>query len=131
MSATRLNAPYIVLFDNDSQALSGAITLSESAANFERLTICYKTNDGDYASVDVMHPDGKTVSLHAVRTAGTTTRNVWLKSKTVKISGTYINTNSTASGGTNYYQTSQVRADGSQAATAGDYIAITQVLGYR
>ena len=131
MGATRINPQPVLLFDDDAQPMSGAVTLSESAASFSRLTICYRTNDGDYASVDVMHPDGKTVSLHAVRTAGTTTRNVWLKSKTVKISGTRINTNSTASGGTTYYQTSEVRADGSQSANVGDYIAITQVVGYR
>ena len=120
-----------MLFDDDSYAMNTAVTLSETAANFSRLTICYKSNDGDYSSVDVWHPDGKTVSLLTARTAGTTTPTFYLKSKTVLINGTTINTNSSVSGGTTYYQTSQVRADGSNSATRGDYIGITQVIGYR
>lgn len=119
----------VILYDDDTTALNVAITLSETAANFSRLTICYRTNDNDYASVDVWHPDGKTVSLTATRTAGnSTTPTVWLKSKTVLISGTTINTTTS---GTNYYLTSQTRADGNQTATNSNYIAVTQVIGYR
>ena len=41
-----IKANYVVLFDNDANVFPGAITLSESAANFEKLTICFKSNDG-------------------------------------------------------------------------------------
>lgn len=130
MTATRLNPQPVVLFDNDAQALRGAVTLAETAANFSRLVICYRSNDGDYGSAEVWHPDGKTVSLLAARTAGGGTVNVYLKSKTVLISGTKIDTVSYESSGTRW-ATSQVRVEGSNAATQGDYIAITQVIGYR
>lgn len=122
----------VVLYDDDTTALNVPITLSETAANFRRLTICYKTNDDEYSSVEVWHPDGKLVSLTATRTAGNSTAStVWLKSKTVLISGTTINTAYSTSSGTNYYFTSQTRADGNYATVHGDYIAITQVIGYR
>ena len=58
-----IKANYVVLFDNDANVFQGPITLSESAANFEKLTICFKSNDGVYGSMDVARPNGKVVAL--------------------------------------------------------------------
>lgn len=121
----------IVLFDNDSNALNATVTLSESAANFTRLVICYKTNDNDYSSMEVWHPNGKTIALTTGVVAGTTSRALWVKAKRCKINGTQIATVATVSGSTNYWQTGQSQANGSGSVTVGDYITITQVIGYR
>ena len=124
-----LNAQGTLLFNNDSQPMSGAITLSESAANYKMLEICFKTNDGFYDSAKVYNPNGKNVILW---TAGVTASEgnhgrVYAKIKVVNISGTIINTSDNAS----YYRTAQKDTAVTGVGTVGDYIAITQVIGYK
>ena len=116
----------VMLFDNDNQSMSGAITLSESASNFDRLTICFKSNDGDYGSQDVCHPDGKKVSLMCDRVAEDSAHWHWIKAKTVQVNGTQIDTI-----GSTYYATGQVSLSSGVTLYYGDYIAITQVIGYK
>ena len=112
----------VVLFDNDSQSMSGAITLSESASNFEMLTICYRSNDGVFASVDVYRPNNKKVNLWvALYVSG----GMYLKTRDVIIEGNTINT---------FKGSVYVTGEGhipNPNVTWGDYIAITQVIGYR
>ena len=112
----------VVLFDDDSATVGNTVTLLETAANFTRLTIYGKTNDGDYCSVDVWHPNGKNVLLSGALPSSTTA--TYLKARKISIDGTTIATSSNT--GTN-----QVTLKTSLTLQSGDYIAITQVIGYR
>ena len=39
---SNIKSNYATLYDNDNNVFQGAISLNESAANFEKLTICFK-----------------------------------------------------------------------------------------
>lgn len=116
------SAKPVVLFDNDSATVGNTVTLSETAANFTRLTIYGKTNDGDYCSVDVWQPNGKNVLLNAALPSSTTA--TYFKARKVYINETAISTSSSTA-------TNQVTLKTSTTLQSGDYIAITQVIGYR
>lgn len=122
-----IKANYVVLFDNDANVFQGAITLSESAANFEKLTICFKSNDGVYGSMDVARPNGKVVALTTSIYAAPA--DFYVKNRCYKIDNKNINTwkRNTNSD----YQTGEVNAANSNAARTGDYLTITQVFGTR
>lgn len=122
-----IKANYVVLFDNDANVFQGAITLSESAANFEKLTICFKSNDGVYASMDVARPNGKVVAL--TTSIYVSSGCFYVKNRCYKIDNKNINTwkRNTNSD----YQTGEVNAADSNAAHMGDYLTITQVFGTR
>lgn len=122
-----IKANYVVLFDNDANVFQGAITLSESAANFEKLTICFKSNDGVYGSMDVARPNGKVVALTTSFYAAPA--DFYVKNRCYKIDNKNINTwkRNTNSD----YQTGEVNAANSNAARTGDYLTITQVFGTR
>lgn len=116
----------VVLYNNDSASLSGARTLSETAANFRKLTICFKSNDGSYGSVDVWNPNGKNVCLAITDMTDANPHIAYHKVKTVKINGTSIDT---VKGNT--YKTMQLQLGGTYTSTQVDNIGITQVIGYR
>lgn len=122
-----IKANYVVLFDNDANVFQGAITLSESAANFEKLTICFKSNDGVYGSMDVARPNGKVVAL--TTSIYSAPDGFYVKNRCYKIDNKNINTwkRNTNSD----YQTGEVNAANSNAARMGDYLTITQVFGTR
>lgn len=122
-----IKANYVVLFDNDANVFQGPITLSESAANFEKLTICFKSNDGIYGSMDVARPNGKVVAL--TTSFYVTPADFYVKNRCYKIDNKNINTwkRNTNSD----YQTGEVNAANSNAAHMGDYLTITQVFGTR
>lgn len=122
-----IKANYVVLFDNDANVFQGPITLSESAANFEKLTICFKSNDGVYGSMDVARPNGKVVALTTSFYAAPA--DFYVKNRCYKIDNKNINTwkRNTNSD----YQTGEVNAANSNAARTGDYLTITQVFGTR
>lgn len=122
-----IKANYVVLFDNDANVFPGPITLSESAANFEKLTICFKSNDGVYGSMDVARPNGKVVAL--TTSIYVTPADFYVKNRCYKIDGKIINTWRRAADGD--YQTGEVNAANSNAAHTGDYLTITQVFGTR
>ena len=86
---------------------TGTVTLSESAANFSKLKIFFRTDDNAYQSVEVISPDGKSVELSVNHPGGSgQTSTVWIKGATVAISGTsitvsaYINMGVSAAGNT-------------------------------
>lgn len=117
----------VILFNDDNHTMAGAITLLDSAANYDRFLICYKTNDNEYGSVEVCNPNGKTVNLCVDRISVDANHTHWLKSKTVQISGTSINTL-----GSGYYATGQISLmGGGNAIYYDDYITITQVIGFK
>ena len=113
-----------VLFDNDSQAFTGVITLPETAANFSCLEIGFKTDDNAYGSVNVWHPNGKIVTCTTNYMNGVNVA-MYVKSKSFKINGTSISTYSLSGGWFTGIWGNNISAQ------VGDYIAITQVVGYR
>lgn len=124
---SNIKSNYATLYDNDNNVFQGAISLNESAANFEKLTICFKSNDNIYASMDVANPNKKVVSLTTSFYNGDT--SFYVKNRCYLIDGKTINTwkRSTST----VYQTGEVNAAGSNNASMGDFITITQVYGTR
>lgn len=124
---SNIKSNYVTLYDNDNNVFQGAISLNESAANFEKLTICFKSNDNVYASMDVANPNKKIVSLTTSFYNGNT--SFYVKNRCYLIDGKTINTwkRSTST----FYQTGEVNAAGSNNASMGDFITITQVYGTR
>jgi virulence-associated protein VagC len=71
---------------------TGTVTLSETAANFSKLKIFYKTDDNEFQSVEVTSPNNKLVSLSINHPWGSGQASaVVLKGTWVAISGTSIN----------------------------------------
>lgn len=124
---SNIKSNYVTLYDNDNNVFQGAISLNESAANFEKLTICFKSNDNIYASMDVANPNKKIVSLTTSLYNGNA--YFYVKNRCYLIDGKTINTwkSSTSTD----YQTGEVNAAGSNNASMGDFITITQVYGTR
>lgn len=124
---SNIKSNYATLYDNDNNVFQGAISLNESAANFEKLTICFKSNDNVYASMDVANPNKKVVSLTTSFYNGDA--YFYVKNRCYLIDGKTINTwkRSTST----IYQTGEVNAVGSNNASMGDFITITQVYGTR
>lgn len=124
---SNIKSNYVTLYDNDNNVFQGAISLNESAANFEKLTICFKSNDNVYASMDVANPNKKIVSLTTSLYNGNA--YFYVKNRCYLIDGKTINTwkRSTST----VYQTGEVNAAGSNNASTGDFITITQVYGTR
>lgn len=124
---SNIKSNYVTLYDNDNNVFQGAISLNESAANFEKLTICFKSNDNVYASMDVANPNKKIVSLTTSFYNGNA--SFYVKNRCYLIDGKTINTwkRSTST----FYQTGEVNAAGSNNASTGDFITITQVYGTR
>lgn len=124
---SNIKSNYVTLYDNDNNVFQGAISLNESAANFEKLTICFKSNDNVYASMDVANPNKKIVSLTTSLYDGNA--SFYVKNRCYLIDGKTINTwkRSTST----VYQTGEVNAAGSNNASMGDFITITQVYGTR
>lgn len=125
--SSNIKSNYVTLYDNDNNVFQGAISLNESAANFEKLTICFKSNDNIYASMDVANPNKKIVSLTTSFYNGNA--SFYVKNRCYLIDGKTINTwkHSTST----VYQTGEVNAAGSNNASMGDFITITQVYGTR
>ena len=124
---SNIKSNYVTLYDNDNNVFQGAISLNESAANFEKLTICFKSNDNVYASMDVANPNKKIVSLTTSFYNGND--YFYVKNRCYLIDGKTINTwkRSTST----IYQTGEVNAVGNHNASMGDFITITQVYGTR
>lgn len=124
---SNIKSNYATLYDNDNNVFQGAISLNESAANFEKLTICFKSNDNVYASMDVANPNKKVVALTTSFYDGDA--SFYVKNRCYLIDGKTINTwkRSTST----VYQTGEVNAAGSNNASMGDFITITQVYGTR
>ena len=124
---SNIKSNYATLYDNDNNVFQGALSLNESAANFEKLTICFKSNDNVYASMDVANPNKKVVSLTTSFYNGDA--YFYVKNRCYLIDGKTINTwkRSTST----VYQTGEVNAAGSNNASMGDFITITQVYGTR
>lgn len=124
---SNIKSNYVTLYDNDNNVFQGAISLNESAANFEKLTICFKSNDNVYASMDVANPNKKVVSLTTSFYNGDA--YFYVKNRCYLINGKTINT--WKRGSSTVYQTGEINAAGSNNASTGDFVTITQVYGTR
>lgn len=124
---SNIKSNYVTLYDNDNNVFQGAISLNESAANFEKLTICFKSNDNVYASMDVANPNKKVVSLTTSFYNGDA--YFYVKNRCYLIDGKTINTWKRSP--STVYQTGEVNAAGSNNASRGDFVTITQVYGTR
>lgn len=114
-----------VLFDNPSQPFSGAITLSEPASDYDALLIECNTDDCEYFSAYVSDPNGKTISLSTAK-VNPSAGAVFLKGRSVKISGTTIDT--VLAGNASQYSVGQVQLPGGQI-TYNNFIRIVKVTG--
>ena len=65
---------------------TGTVTLSETAANFKRMKILYRTNDSSYQSCEVVSPNGRLACLYAVD-AFNSASSANIKTANVLISG--------------------------------------------
>ena len=117
------------LFGNESQAMNTVITLSDSAANYDMLEIFYKTNDSVQNNVRVYSPNNKRVSLtstYYVRSG----KDMILKSKTILISGKYIDTLNLSGHG--YATAESTLHTGSTVQNKdADNVGVIRVLGWR
>ena len=77
-----------VLYNNDS-GTTGTVTLTESAANFSCIEICYKSRYSERNSIKIHEPEGKPVNLAMFRVFPKSGTNVAI-SRFVRISGTSI-----------------------------------------
>lgn len=117
------------LYNNPNAAASAAATLSETAANFQRMTIFFKDTDSNYSSVDVWSPNGKRVALSLTWINGASTQDMYQRVRWVTISDTTISTFKLSSDAK--YRTGQVKLNGSTSVINDDYLAITHVIGYK
>lgn len=124
-----VNAIPVTLYDNASASASAAATLSETAANFKRLTIFFKDTDGNYSSTEVWSPNGKRIALSLTWINGASTQEMYQRVRWVTISGTSISTYKAS--GDSKYRTGQIKLGATASVTNSDYIAITHVIGYR
>lgn len=126
-----VNSIPVTLFDNDSASASATATLSETAANFKRLTIMYRDGDGTHGSVEVWSPNGKRVALSLTWISGNSTgdQTMYQRVRWVSISGTTISTYRVST--SERYRTGQAQIGGTGGVTNSDYIRIVHVIGYR
>ena len=124
-----INAIPVTLYDNASASASSNATLSETAANFKRMTIFFKDNDGNYSSVEVWSPNGKRVALSLTWISGASTQEMYQRVRWVTISGTTISTYKNSSDAK--YRTGQIKLGATASVTNSDYISIVHVTGYR
>lgn len=123
-SALGVPSKPVLLYDNDNGSSSITLSGSDSFANYEHITICFKMSaDNNYSSVEVWHPNGKSVSLMAGRPYAT---GVWNKTSTYTISGNKITLKSGDVPVDWYIDGS---SPGSSQQTANIYI--TQIIGYK
>ncbi len=132
--AANLLAP-VVLFDDAKPKLSGAVTLSDSLANYSDIEVFFSTNDGDAGGVTKIHnPNGKTfICQTTIATPISETNRTWrsfIKTKVYLASGTTINT--TQRNG-DFATGEVVLTNGASNVTVKRYdaIGITRVVGYR
>ena len=76
----------VILYNNEN-GTTGAITLTETSANFTYLEIFGKNNDNEYSYTKVFSPNGKNVIIMANHKANS---YVYIKTETLGISGTSV-----------------------------------------
>lgn len=119
-SALGVPSKPVVLYDNDNNTAT-SVTLSETAANFEHIVICYK-GDSFYSSIEVWHPNGKKVALMSgsgLNADGFASTWNWTSDYTIS------NTSISLTNGTAWW------IENGACNCAGGNCVITQVIGYK
>lgn len=123
-------SPPVVLFEGEyAETYNAQINISETAANFARLTVQWVSSDGIFGSADIVDPNGKSFMAMAVNTINPGTQ-AYLKWKAYIINGTTIDTVN-PSGTVRQRGQITLRDGGTTNVVVGDYIGITKVLGWR
>ena len=111
------------LFENE-QGTKGAITLSDSAANYDYLEFFWKHDDGACGSQRIADPNGKTIGINA--TSATSYGYLWFAYKGMNISGTQCTLNTDHAVGELGFTN-----DGTLQRQKQDKLGITKVIGYK
>ena len=111
------------LFESE-QGTKGAITLSDSAANYDYLEFFWKHDDGACGSQRIADPNGKTIGINA--TSSTSYGYLWFAYKGMNISGTQCTLNTDHSVGELGFTN-----DGTMERRKQDKLGITKVIGYK
>ena len=123
-------SPPVVLFEGGySDTYNVHINISETAANFARLTVQWVSSDGIYGSADIVDPNGKSFMAMTVNAIGTGNQ-AYIKWKAYAINGATIDTVN-PSGTVRQRGQITLRDSGTTNVVVGDYIGITKVLGWR
>ena len=112
-----------VLYESE-QGTKGAITLSDSAANYDYLEFFWKHDDGVCGSQRIASPNGKTIGINA--TSSTSYGYLWFAFKALNISGTQCTLNTDHAVGELGFTN-----DGTMERRKQDKLAITKVVGYK
>ena len=115
-----LNTKPVVLYNN-APGTTGTVTLSQTAANFSYLDIFFReqSNPSEHSYARIYSPNGKCVNL-VISSTDSSHSDVWVKVRTVSISGTSLTTTLYAEG-----------AVKGNTATASNFIYIVRVEGYK
>ena len=108
-----------VLYDN-SDGSNAAITLNDSAVNYDYMDIFYRDNDNTYSSVRVYNPDRKLVDISTIERWDTT---LYIKQKRIRISGNTITNGNTTEA--QFTAAPKIKIN-----TSANNIYITKVIGY-
>ena len=111
------------LFEN-KQGTKGAITLSDSAANYDYLEFFWKHDDGACGSQRIADPNGKTIGINA--TSSTSYGYLWFSYKGMNISGTQCTLNTDHAVGELGFTN-----NGTMERRKQDKLGITKVIGYK
>ena len=112
-----------MLYENE-QGVKGAITLSDSAANYDYLEFFWKHDDGMCGSQRIADPNGKTIGINA--TSATNYGYLWFAYKGMNISGTQCTLNTDHAAGELGFTN-----DGTMERRKQDKLGITKVIGYK
>ena len=112
-----------MLYENE-QGVKGAITLSDSAANYDYLEFFWKHDDGACGSQRIADPNGKTIGINA--TSATAYGYLWFAYKGMNISGTQCTLNTDHAVGELGFTN-----DGTLQRQKQDKLGITKVIGYK
>jgi hypothetical protein len=117
-----------VLYNNPNNSMSGSVTLSKAATNFDELEVYCKTDDGIYVFTKVASPASGTSFDVSCAHYNDSKGIMYVKAKEFTLtSPTVINT---ASGQSNkYWYTGIWGSDGTR--SQGDYITIVKVVGLK
>lgn len=119
----------VVLFSGDT---TSSVTLSETAANFSRIDICYVGySSRGYMTLPVYDPNNKSITLSIVEDGSDASGSTRLRRSQYKINGTSIAL--LGSSGTPKYYPGFTEIKGSTITqnVSGNVIHIIKVIGYR
>lgn len=107
---------------SNSSGTNGTVLLSETSANFNRMMIYFKHNDGEHGSLEINSPDGKSALLSTMKYRNDNV--TYITSSKISISGTQI----TWTGDHGY---NRLKSQPEITMNNVEYMYITKVVGYK